>query len=91
ASATGAAKEFVHDGLNGFLIPAGDRQKCVDPILDLHRDRDHLARLSENARQTALARPGWSDTVDAIHSFLTRFKKSTGTNPANTDRQHDDF
>ena len=79
ASATGAVKEFIRDGINGFLIPAGETQKCTDIILELHRDRDQLIRLSETARQTALAKPGWSDTVDAIHSFLTHLTKQQRT------------
>jgi glycosyltransferase involved in cell wall biosynthesis len=70
-SATGAVQEFIHNGINGFLIPAGETQTCAGIILGLHRDRDQLIRLSKAARQTALARPGWSDTVDAIHYFLT--------------------
>ncbi|MGD9055101.1 MAG: glycosyltransferase family 4 protein [Desulfobacterales bacterium] len=75
ASATGAVKEFIHDGVNGFLIPAGETQTCAGIISDLHTDRDQLIRLSQAARQTALARPGWSDTVDAIHYFLTHLLK----------------
>lgn len=79
ASAAGAAKEFVSDGINGFLIPAGGIRTCADIILGLHRDREYLVRLSEAARQTALARPGWSDTVDAIHYFLTHLPKQRQT------------
>jgi glycosyltransferase involved in cell wall biosynthesis len=70
-SATGAVKEFILDGINGFLIPAGGIQTCASIILSLHKDRNQLIRLSKAARLTALARPGWSDTVDAIHYFLT--------------------
>ena len=79
ASAAGAVNEFIQDGINGFLIPAGETQTCADIILDLHTDRDQLIRLSEAARQTALARPGWSHTVDAIHYFLTHLPKQSQT------------
>lgn len=79
ASATGAVNEFIHDDLNGFLIPAGDIQRCANIILGLHRDRDHLVRLSQTAHQTALARPGWNDTVDAIHYFLTHLPRQRQT------------
>ena len=74
-SANGAVKEYIRNGVNGFLIPAGGAKMCARVISDLHRDRDHLLRLSEAARQTALAKPGWSDTVDAIHTFLTHLPK----------------
>ncbi|MGD8942582.1 MAG: glycosyltransferase family 4 protein [Desulfobacterales bacterium] len=79
ASATGAVKELIQDGINGFLIPAGETQTCADVIFGLHNDRDQLSRLSEAARQTALARPGWNDTVDAIHYFLTHLPKQRQT------------
>jgi glycosyltransferase involved in cell wall biosynthesis len=75
ASACGAVKEFIHSGVNGFLVPEGDIQTCADIILKLHRDRDQLVRLSETALQTALTKPGWSHTVDAIHYFLIQLKK----------------
>ena len=78
-SATGAAHEFIQDGINGFLIPAGEIQTCASIILGLHRDRDQLIRLSEAALQTALARPGWSNTVDAIHYFLTHLPNQRRT------------
>lgn len=71
ASANGAVKEFIHNGINGFLISDGDTQTCADIIAKLHRNREQLVRLSQTARQTALARPGWADTLDSIHYFLT--------------------
>jgi glycosyltransferase involved in cell wall biosynthesis len=74
-SANGAVKEYIHNGVNGFLVPKGDIQTCAGIILNLHRDRDHLVRLSETALQTGLARPGWTDTVDAIHYFLVQLGK----------------
>lgn len=83
-SATGAVKEFIQDRINGFLVPAGQLQTCADIILDLHKDRAQLGRLSEAARQTALAGPRWSDTVDAIHCFLTHLPKQRQTRKAHT-------
>jgi glycosyltransferase involved in cell wall biosynthesis len=83
-SATGAVKEFIQEGINGFLIPAGQPQTCAAIILGLHKDRDRLSRLSEAARQTALARPRWSDTVDAIHYFLTHLPIQRQTHRAQT-------
>ncbi|MGD2099828.1 MAG: glycosyltransferase family 4 protein [Desulfobacterales bacterium] len=83
-STTGAVKEFIQEGLNGFLIPAGQPQTCAAVILDLHKDRDQLSRLSEAARQTALVSPRWSDTVDAIHYFLIHLPKQRQTHKAQT-------
>ena len=75
ASTAGAAGEFIRDGVNGYLIPPGETRMCARIISDLHRDRRLLLRLSEGALQTARARPGWSDTLDAIHYFLTHLPK----------------
>ncbi len=84
ASTVGAVKEFIRNGVNGYLIPTGDTQTCAGIIFDLHRDRDRLLRLSEAARQTALERPGWSDTLDSIHYFLTHLRKQRrAQNPPN--------
>ena len=74
-SAIGAVKEFIHSGVNGFLVPEGDIQTCADIVLKLHRDRDQLVCLSETALQTALARPGWTNTLDSIHYFLTHLTR----------------
>jgi hypothetical protein len=70
-------KEFIHNGTNGFLVPEGDTQKCADIIVNLHRSRDHLVRLSQTAHQTALARPSWTDTLDSIHYFLTHLARQS--------------
>lgn len=77
ASTGGAVKEFIHNGTNGFLVPEGDTQKCADIIVNLHRSRDHLVRLSQTAHQTALARPSWTDTLDSIHYFLTHLARQS--------------
>jgi glycosyltransferase involved in cell wall biosynthesis len=79
ASTAGAANEFIRDGVNGYLIPPGESRMCARIISDLHRDRKHLLRLSEGALKTALDRPGWSDTLDAIHYFLTHLPKQHRT------------
>ena len=71
ASDCGAVKEFIRNGANGFLVPEGDTQTCADIIAKLHRNRNHLVRLSQTAHQTALSRPGWTDTLDSIYYFLT--------------------
>jgi len=75
ASAAGAVKEFIGNGVNGFLIPVGETKTCAAIILDLHKNRNHLLSLSEAALQTSLARPGWANTMDSIHHFLTNLRK----------------
>ncbi len=75
ASTVGGVKEFIRHDVNGFLVPAGDTQTCAHIILDLHRDRNHLLRISEAALQTALASPGWAEATESIHQFLINLPK----------------
>jgi glycosyltransferase involved in cell wall biosynthesis len=49
--------ELVHNGVNGWLIPAGDVQALADAMRDvLQRDDRSLAEIGERARQRAAAR-----------------------------------
>ena len=70
ASSAGAAKEFIRHGQNGFLFDPAEAGAVAGIILDLHKNRDHLARISHAARQTALSRPGWKETMESVEHFL---------------------
>jgi glycosyltransferase involved in cell wall biosynthesis len=75
ASAAGAAKEFIRHGYNGFLFAAGESRTVAKIILNLHKDRDHLLKISETALQSAIARPGWNETMESVDHFLTKLAK----------------
>jgi glycosyltransferase involved in cell wall biosynthesis len=75
ASAAGAVKEFIRHGHNGFLFAAGETSTFAKIILDLHKDRDHLLKISETALQSAISRPGWNETMESIDHFLMKLVK----------------
>jgi glycosyltransferase involved in cell wall biosynthesis len=70
ASASGAAREYIRHGNNGFLFASGEGESVAEIISELHNDRDHLLQMSERALQTAMERPGWSKTMESIEHFL---------------------
>jgi len=75
ASAAGAVKEFIRHGHNGFLFAAGETRIFAKIILDLHKNRDHLLKISETALQSAISRPGWNETMESIDHFLMNLVK----------------
>lgn len=68
--AAGAAAEIVTDGVNGFLIPAGDVPLLAECLLALARDRERLAQMSLAARQRYAAFPGWEKSMQNARRFL---------------------
>jgi glycosyltransferase involved in cell wall biosynthesis len=75
ASEAGAVKEFVRHAHNGFLFASGETEIFAKIILDLHKDRDRLFKISATALQTALSRPGWNETMKSIDHFLINLVK----------------
>jgi len=69
-SASGAVKEFVIPGKNGFLIDPGDLAALLDCLKRLDRDRPLLLKMSRAALQTFHEHPSWSDTLERIYWFL---------------------
>ncbi len=48
------AEEIITDGVNGLLVPCGDRRALADAMLRAMEDERLRARLSENGRRRAL-------------------------------------
>lgn len=69
-SASGAVKEFVIAGKNGFLVEPGDHSILAACLNRLDRDRQLLAKMGQAALETFLERPGWRETMEAVHRFL---------------------
>jgi len=69
-SSSGAIKEFVIPGRNGFLIDPGDAKTIVACLKRLDRDRQLLIGMSHAALQTFQERPRWRDTMEAVDRFL---------------------
>ena len=70
-SSRGALKEFVHNGVNGALIPPGNLNAFARQIQELHEDRTRLAAFGRAALRTYHCRPGWQDSLNKIHAFLS--------------------
>jgi len=70
----GAANETVSHGSNGFLLAPDDLAGLAPLVEHLQHDREALLRLSLAARETYAGRPGWQDSVAAIHAFLVEMK-----------------
>jgi glycosyltransferase involved in cell wall biosynthesis len=68
----GAAGEIIRDGRNGYLIHERDTAVLTQRIRQLIENRDQLARLSCNARQTYLDWPSWEDSMAQVRAFLHR-------------------
>ena len=51
------ASDLVSDGSEGFVVPVCSSEAIADRLQTLHRDRDLLAQMSENAQAAAAKRP----------------------------------
>ena len=56
ATRVGGIVEFVHDGVNGLTVPAGDPQALAAAVERLLRDPELARRLGEEGRRQALRR-----------------------------------
>jgi len=80
ASATAAARDYVVDGVNGLLVPPGDRRALHEAIVRLDSDAALLARLAAGARAAAaqLGTDAWASALlfgrppDLQRSWISR-------------------
>ena len=70
ASTTGAAREVVTDGLDGFLVKPTEPTIMAERILELHKDREKLARMSGAALKRYGDYPTWETSARSIRRFL---------------------
>jgi glycosyltransferase involved in cell wall biosynthesis len=73
ASTAGAARELIHPGHNGFLVPPGDAAALTRCIRLLMEDRELLMRFSLAAHQSVAAHPTWNESVASARAFLRSF------------------
>ncbi len=69
-SSTGAAREIIRHGENGFLVAPNDWASLTRIVADLFADRNRLDAMSRRALETFHAHPGWQETMERIHVFL---------------------
>ena len=82
ASAAGGAAEIVTHGETGFLVPPGSPAILAGHLRRLASDRSLLARLGQAAQRSALARPGWAESMESIRQFLRSMAPSGAASPA---------
>jgi len=69
---SGAAREIIDHGGNGFLIEPGDIHELAACLRTLMDNRAKLAEMGLAARQRFVAHPGWEASMESIRRFLTR-------------------
>ena len=71
--AAGAARELVEDGVNGFVVPAGDVEALHGVLRRLAEDEPFRRAAGERSREvaTALTPEAWADAVAGLVQGLT--------------------
>ncbi len=70
-----ANKEWVSDGLNGWLFPDGDVQSLTDRILAVLARTESLPEVGRAARRSAQERADWSRNVGKLFSAYEKIVK----------------
>jgi glycosyltransferase involved in cell wall biosynthesis len=66
ATRVGGIPEWIHDGENGFLIPAHSPHDLSERIAQVVRDPELRARIGKNARETVLKTANWNCIMDNV-------------------------
>jgi len=66
----GAASEVITDGVDGFIVEAGNADLLADRLTFLKEKREVLVRMSLAARERYLRQPRWNQTAGNIRNFL---------------------
>ena len=61
-----ANREWVQDGLNGWLFPDGDDQALASRVMQAMDVRDSLEQLGRTSRSIAETRADWNENVKAL-------------------------
>jgi glycosyltransferase involved in cell wall biosynthesis len=67
----GAADEIIHDGVNGFLVQAGQSEALIDAVVRLFTDRKLRVRMGDAAAASV------AQEFTAAH-FARRFRTALG-------------
>jgi glycosyltransferase involved in cell wall biosynthesis len=76
-------KEWIEDGVNGWLFRDGDVDDLVKKILNAIKNRKSFKKIGEAARKTAEQKADWKKNfgklLEAYEKVISRSRKSTGT------------
>jgi glycosyltransferase involved in cell wall biosynthesis len=73
---SGGATEIINHGINGFLIPPGDRRALSRYLNELNQDRERLKSMSLKALQLFKTHPTWQATCEKILAFLLSLRNA---------------
>ncbi|MBD3307404.1 glycosyltransferase [candidate division KSB3 bacterium] len=71
-SSSGAAKDLIQSGHNGFLIDPQHPSALLVHLQRLHHDRECLNQMGYAALKTFQAQPTWAESMEAVHQFIRR-------------------
>jgi len=71
-----ANKEWVEEGVNGWLFPDGNADALAAKILDAIRSRENLPAMGEAARRSAEKRADWKKNFAKLMEVYQRFDPS---------------
>jgi glycosyltransferase involved in cell wall biosynthesis len=63
-------KEWINDGINGFLVPIADSKKLAERILLLADDQELRRRLRAKAEETMRTRVIWQENIKKITNVI---------------------
>ena len=75
---SGAAGEFITDGVNGYLVPPNDPATLAERLQTLAADRSKLAQMSLAARESYLVHPDWEDNMARVRQTLLDWIAASG-------------
>jgi glycosyltransferase involved in cell wall biosynthesis len=76
-------KEWIEDGVNGWLFRDGDADDLAEKILNAIKNRKSFMKIGEAARKTAEQKADWKKNfgklLEAYEKVFSRSRKSIGT------------
>ena len=76
ATRVGGAKDYVKNGVNGFLIDKNDVKSIVEKIKQLQNNPELLLQMSRNARDTYLNNFTPSRVVDKFNKIINKVEEN---------------
>jgi glycosyltransferase involved in cell wall biosynthesis len=70
AAEAGGNREVIEDGVNGFVVPAGDAGRLADAIERLLAAPEQMAAMGRNARRTVEERFDLEKTMSGVTSAI---------------------
>ena len=79
ATNVGSVGASVHDGENGFLVPAGSAEEVARRVLELLRDRDRAAAMGRAGREFVIAHGSVDRMVRGYENLISEIYSAKST------------